>query len=117
MSLLSEAMETFVFVDKIRQPDGRGSYTVVWQDGAEFQAAATYDMSMTARAAQAAGETSMYTITTRKSVTLEFHDVIRRLRDGKIMRITSDGDDNYTPASASLNMRQVKAEEWVLPNG
>jgi hypothetical protein len=46
---------------------------------------------------------------------LDFHDVIMRIADGKIFRITSDGDDNKTPKSATLDMRQVSAEEWSLP--
>ena len=47
---------------------------------------------------------------------LEYHDVIKRLRDNKFFRITSDGEDKFTPSSASLDMRQVSAEEWSLPN-
>ena len=50
-------------------------------------------------------------------MTLEYHDVFRRIRDGKIFRVTSDGDDKHTPASANLNMRQVTAEEWSIANG
>ena len=71
--------------------------------------------SMQARAAEKQGVTSMYTVTTSKSVVLQYHDVIKRDRDGKVLRITSDGDDKYTPASAGLNMRQVSAEEFVIP--
>ena len=71
---------------------------------------------MQARAAEKQGVTSMYTVTTSKSVVLQYHDVIKRDRDGKVLRVTSDGDDKYTPASASLDMRQVPAEEWVIPN-
>jgi len=43
--------------------------------------------------------------------------VFRRAFDGKIFRVTSDGSDKYTPASATLNMRQVTAEEYELPDG
>jgi hypothetical protein len=42
--------------------------------------------------------------------------VFRRNRDGKIFRVTSDGDDKHTPISATLNMRVVTAEEFKLPN-
>ena len=77
--------------------------------------AITLDTSIEARVGEKQGVTSVYTITTDKSVVLEYHDVLRRLYDGKIFRITSDGDDKYTPDSATLNMRQVTAEEWSLP--
>ena len=83
----------------------------------EFYAAIVFDTSMEARVADKQGVTSLYTVTTRKNMTLEYHDVFRRIRDGKIFRVTSDGDDKHTPASANLDMRQVTAEEWSLPNG
>ena len=117
MSLLDEAMDKCQYMDKVRVPDGYGGVTTTWQDGAEFYADIVFDTSMEARVADKQGVTSLYTITTRKNLTLEYHDVFRRLRDGKIFRVTSDGDDKYTPASATLNMRQVTAEEWSLPNG
>ena len=49
------------------------------------------------------------------AINLQYHDVVKRDRDGKIFRVTSDGDDNYTPASSSLDIRQVEAEEWTIP--
>lgn len=116
MSLLSKAMEPFVFLDKSRAPDGESGYITIWTEGAEFIANARFDTSMQARIGEAQGVKSMYTIITRKAVTLEFHDVIKRVRDGKIFRVTSDGDDVKTPESAGLNMRLVTAEEWRLPN-
>lgn len=116
MSLLSEAMEACVMLNKQTASDGYGGYVSNWTDGAEFDAAITFDTSMEARTAEKQGVTSMYTVTTRKAMTLEYHDVFRRVSDGKIFRVTSDGDDKFTPASSSLNMRQVTAEEWSLPS-
>lgn len=115
MSLLDSAMEAFCFIDKLRKPDGEGGYDVVWSEGAEFQANARFDSSMQARRAEKEGVTSLYTITTRKDINLEYHEVIKRISDGKIFRITSDGDDNKTPNTATLNMRQASAEEFELP--
>ena len=117
MSLLSNAMEACIILNKIRVSDGRGSFDTVWEDGAEFQAAIAFDNSMQARAAQAAGVTSLYSVMTRKNVNLEYHDVFRRVSDGKIFRVTSDGDDHKTPPSAALDARQVSAEEWKLTDG
>lgn len=117
MSLLTEQMESCVLLTKVTQADGYGGYIQTWADGAEFQAAIVFDTSIEARAAEKQGVTSLYTVTTTKALTLEYHDVFRRGKDGKIFRVTSDGDDKFTPASATLNMRQVTAEEWSLPNG
>lgn len=114
MSLLSEAMENCMMLNKQTVPDGYGGFITTWTDGAPFQAAITFDTSIEARTAGAQGVTSLYTVTTQKGITLEYHDVFRRESDSKIFRVTSDGDDKYTPSSATLNMRQVTAEEWRL---
>lgn len=114
MSLLTEAMEECVFKDKTRVPDGYGGVSVAWVDGASFNVAITLDTSMEARVAEQQGVTSLYTITTERNLTLMYGDVFRRVSDGKIFRVTSDGTDKKTPLSASLNMRQVTAEEWEL---
>lgn len=114
MSLLSEAMESCTMLDKKTRADGYGGYEVTYEDGAEFKAAVVIDTSMQARVAEKQGVKALYTITTEKAMNLQFHDVFRRNSDGKIFRVTSDGDDKKTPASASLNMRQVSGEEWAL---
>ena len=115
MSLLSEAMEKCIMLDKQTVADGYGGYVTRYVDGAEFSAAIVLDNSMQARVAEKQGVTGLYTVTTGKELNLQYHDVFRRDRDGKIFRVTSDGDDKRTPASAYLNMRQVSAEEWSLP--
>ncbi|HCJ37816.1 MAG TPA: hypothetical protein DHV37_05760 [Erysipelotrichaceae bacterium] len=117
MSLLDEAFEDYVMINKISEDDGYGGYNITWKDGATIQGAMVFNSSMQARIAGAQGVTSMYTLTTRRNVTLEYHDVLRRERDGKIFRVTSDGDDLFTPSSAGLDMRQVTCEEWRLPTG
>jgi head-tail adaptor len=117
MSLLSDAMENCTMLDKTTTPDGYGGFTPVWKEGAEFKAAIVFNTSLEARRAQAEGVKSLYTVTTRRGTVLEYHDVFKRARDGKVFRVTSDGDDKYTPNSATLDMRQVTAEEWSLVDG
>ena len=114
MSLLSEAMETCNYIDKTTRKDGYGGVETVWVDGADFDAAIVLDSSLEAKVAEKQGVTGLYTVTTRKNINLQYHDVFRRASDRKIFRVTSDGDDKHTPASAGLDMRQVSAEEWVL---
>lgn len=114
MSLLQQAMTDVVAMEKTRVSDGEGGFIVDWVDGAVFKAAITFDTSMQSRIGEKQGVSSRYTVTTSKNAKLEFHDVIRRLNDGKIFRITSDGDDKQTPDSASFQFLQVTAEEWVL---
>ena len=116
MSLLTQAMEDVVLMEKKREPDGEGGFLpAVWVDGASFKAAITFNSSMEARTAEKQVVTSRYTITAPLNAKLEYNDVIRRLRDGKVFRIKSDGDDVQTPKSATFQFLQVEAEEWELP--
>lgn len=109
-------MEECVLLNKQTVNDGYGGYITTYAEGAEFAAAIRFDSSIEARAAEKQGVTSLYTVITSRNIILQYHDVLRRKRDGKIFRITSDGDDSFTPDSASLDMRMVTGEEWSLPN-
>ena len=116
MSMIEEGMEPVVMMEKDRVPDGEGGYITNWRQGVQFDAAITFDSSMQARIAQKQGVSSLYTVTTAKNAKLDFHDVIKRLSDGKVFRITSDGDDKQTPLRAQFGQYlQVTAEEWNLP--
>ena len=115
MSLVDNAMETTYIMDKVTAPDGRGGVITTYTVGAKINVAYSFNTSNEARYAEKAGTNDRYTLTTRKTVNLQYHDVVKRDRDGKVFRVTSDGDDNYTPSSSSLDMRQVEAEEWSIP--
>lgn len=117
MSLLDDAMETYIMMDRTTVQDGYGSFIDRYVEGARFKAAVVFNNSIEAKKAEAQGVSSVYTLTTRKSVNLQYHDVLRRVRDGKIFRVTSDGDDLFTPESATLDMRNVSCEEWTIPSG
>lgn len=115
MSLLDNAFEKFVILDKITAPDGFGGVVTRYAPGATIDAAAVLVSSPEATIAQALTNKESFTITTRRNVNLQYHDVLKRNSDGKIFRVTSDGDDLKTPATATLDMRNVSAEEWRLP--
>lgn len=107
-------MEQCVLFDKRRVDDGYGGYREEYVESVTFMSAITFDTSIEARRAEAEGVTSRYTVTTKREMTLEYHDVFKRLKDGKIFRVTSDGDDKYTPQSATLDMRQCTCEEFII---
>lgn len=118
MSLIDEYMEMSggcVMLDKRTASDGIGGYKITYVEGAEFSAAITLDTSIQARVAEKQGVTALYTVTTSRALNLQYHDIFRRKSDNKVFRVTSDGDDKLTPPSATLDMRQVSAEEYELP--
>lgn len=117
MNMIEESMTACVIMLKVKVPDGEGGFYTEWTEGAEFQASITFDSSMQARIGEKQGVTSLYTITTAKNAQLEYHDVVKRLSDGKVLRITSDSDDKQTPVRAKFGQYlQVTAEEWVIPS-
>lgn len=112
--LLEEMAEDFILLNKIKTSDNQGGYTTEWVEGATIKAVIVNDTSMRARIGESEGVTSTFTITTTRSNALEFHDVLKRVRDNKIFRVTSDGDDKQSPKVASMDMAQVSAEAWTL---
>lgn len=114
MSLLLEAMDDCVLLNKQTTADSYGGYISTYIEGATFKAAVSFDTSLEARVADEQGVKSLYTVTTPRAMVLEYHDVFRRESDGKIFRVTSDGDDKATPKSTALDMRVVTAEEWSI---
>lgn len=117
MSLLDEYYENFTLITKTIAPDGYGGYDTAWVPAGKFKAAVVLDTSIQARIGEKQGVTALYTVTTPTAMDLGYYDVIRRDSDGKTFRITSDGTDKHTPQSATIDMRQVSAEEWVIAEG
>lgn len=117
MSLLDEYMKdtgVCVFMDRKSEPDGRGGIIYTYEEGAEFKAAIYLSNSLETEKAEKSGVTGIYQVTTPRDVRLEYHTIFKRLSDGQTFRVTSK-DENKTPASSTLNMRVVRAEEYAIP--
>lgn len=115
MSLLHEAMVDCVLMEKKRESDGAGGFITTWHEGAEFKAAISVNTTTEAQIAEAQGIKRIYSVVTNKNATLDYNDVFKRREDGATFRIKSDGNEIKTPASSSLNVSQVTAERWELP--
>ena len=114
MALIDCFMVPCVFMVPKREPDGSGGFNTTWEPGDDFMAAIYRDTSTEARIAEAAGTVRAYTVTVRRGVHLKYHDVIKRLSDGEIFRITSDSGEKQTPSCTALDMAQSTAEAWRL---
>ena len=112
--LIDCMMVPCVFMEKRQEPDGSGGKKTVWEDGNPLSAAIIRDTSTEARIAEAAGTVETYTVTVSRSVHLKYHDVIKRLSDGKTFRITSDNEESKTPVCTALDIAQSTAEAWRL---
>lgn len=114
IGIMGDFVETCTLLEKKRVSDGEGGWVSEWVDGMSFQAAITYNNTLDARVAESEGMSAVYTVTTDKSMPLDYHDVFRRERDKQVFRVKSDGTDKVTPATSTFQVCQVSAEEWVL---
>lgn len=114
MSLIDAMMDECEIINKSKVSDGEGGFITTWTPGAKIMAAIVMDTSMQAKIAEVQGVKSLYTVTTKKDVMLEYGDVIHRLKDDKIFRVTSNAGDKVSPSVSTLNMAQVSAEIWSL---
>lgn len=112
--LITYMMTPCVLMEKKRTPDGEDGFLVQWAEGADFDAVIVHDQTMQARIAEKEGVTSVYTVTTRRGTLLEYHDVFKRVSDGAVFRVTSNGGDKKSPEFGTLDIAQVTAERWEL---
>lgn len=113
--LMNCGIEPCVLYTKQVSGDGQGGYVTEWVDSVQFDCWFELDTSTTGAIAEKQGVTSLYTIYVRKDIPISPLDAFRRLSDGAVFRVTSDGTDKKTPAISAINGRQFKAERWVLP--
>lgn len=114
MTLIDTFKEPCVLMERKRVGDGEGGWTTTWVEGAAFDAAIVRDTALAARVAEKEGVSNVYTVTTGTDARLGFHDVFKRVGDGQVFRVASDGDDMRTPDAATFSFEQVSAEEWKL---
>ena len=114
MNLYEKMMTPCVRMERKGSDDGEGGSRTEWIAGEQIDAAIVRDTSTAAKVAEKEGVTSVYTITTKRNVLLGFHDVIKRLSDGKIFRVTSDIGDKVSPGMSLIDISQVTAEKWEV---
>lgn len=112
MSLINNMMTECTLLDISRESDGEGGSKSTLSEGDTFLAAIAYNGSAEVKSAGKATAKSNYTVTAERDLHLSYHDVFRRLSDGKTFRVTSDGENMQTPNFASFQFSQVTAEEW-----
>ena len=114
MNLYEKMMTPCVRMERKGSDDGEGGSRTERIAGEQIDAAIVRDTSTAAKVAEKEGVTSVYTITTKRNVLLGFHDVIKRLSDGKIFRVTSDIGDKVSPGMSLIDISQVTAEKWEV---
>lgn len=108
--MLSDFFEKFYVQNWLSEPDGLGGFKWALKDGVEFDAGISTDNSREARIAYKNGTKTMYTIAFQEILPLEQDDIVRRVKDNRLYRITSNAGDMETPDIAEVKFAQVNAE-------
>lgn len=113
---LEDFFEDFIMQNWQSEPDGFGGIVWTLSDGAPFRAGIATMSSTEAQLAYQAGTKTVYRIAHRKTLELEQDDRVKRVKDGRIYRITSNSTDMTTPAPAFEAFSWVSAEMVVNAN-
>lgn len=111
---LEDYFEPLCVMDWISKPDGGGGFVWDWQDGAPFDGGIVLNSTTEMRIAQQQGTKGIYTLTTRLDVPLEKGDVVKRIRDDALFKVTSDPADKKTPATSDISGVQVTMERVTV---
>lgn len=108
------ALEDFfcacVMLDKRTAPDGFGGVVETWEEGAGIRLGITRNSSTEAQIAYQNGTKELFTLVMLPVLSLSPGDRVKRLKDGKVFRVTSDSRDMTTPEVAQVQFRQCDAE-------
>lgn len=112
----NENYGTFQIWDLTTQNDGYGGFIQAYVPGATFVGVLVLDDSINAQIAESQGVTGVYTLTFEKALHLPWHTVFKKISgeklNGMYFRVTSK-DENATPGTTRLDLKYVKAEEFV----
>jgi hypothetical protein len=125
--MLDDCRYECVLLEKVRVSDGMGGSKNTWTDGMTFECVFSQDASTQALIAEQEGYKRTYGGYVQKTMELKYHDVFRRAykqdedgnrvaADGKIFRVTDDGDDKKSPHTSPLDARYLILERWELPS-
>ena len=117
MALIDECMVSCHIYNRAIVDDRYGDSVETYTKGASFQAAIVKNSTTEAIVADKQMDTEIFTVITRKSMMLNYHDVFKRDSDGKWFQAISPAKDSETPARSSIPLCKVTAESWKMPEG
>ena len=114
LTLLDKSMEKYRILNRVRTDDDYGGYRETWTDGMTFDAAMAKNSTTEQQIAEKEGITESFTFVVNENVTLDYHDVFKRLSDGAIFRTTSRTVDSVAHPMSTIRIAKITAERWEL---
>ena len=96
------------------KPDGLGSFVWEWVDGVDFAGGVVLNNTTQMQIAQQSGSKGIYTLTTAVQMPFERGDVVKRIGDDALFKITSDPNDVVTPSLSDIKGWQVTMERVTV---
>lgn len=109
--MLDDFFTPCVLVTRTTEPDGYGGLTIKETKSATFGAGIAQNTATEAVIADRVGAKGIYTITTRRNVTLAVNDIVEREKDGARFRV--NGIPSPTPDTAQTQYQVVTAEVFA----
>lgn len=117
MNLLQQMMVDCRIMNHIRTDDEFGGYVETWTEGATFKAAIAKVTSAEQLVAEQQGVSESYTIVVSQAITLDYHDILKRVSDGALFRVTSRTVDSEAHPASTVKIAKVTAERLeALPS-
>jgi len=111
--MITDMFESFKMVTVKSTPSDFGGTTETYTDGDAFTAGVAVNQSLEMKIAEQNGVKTVYDIITL-GTQLTHGDLIKRVSDSAIFRITSDSAGCVAPTLASIAYKQASAERVVV---
>lgn len=111
MTLLESRMMGFHILDKTTKPDGMGGTSVVYVDGAPFDAAYTVISTQELEVAYASGQKRVCAVFFKPTVSLVREDRVRCDDTGQMYRITATPEPAQAAPFSALGLVRTTMEE------
>ena len=117
MNLLTKTMEDCKMMTRTLVSDKFGGYGYEWSEGATFKAAIAKSSTAEQMLAEQRNIAESYTVVVGQTMTLDYHDVFKRLSDNAIFRVTSRTVDSTSHPASTVKIAKVSAERLeALPS-
>lgn len=114
MSALDRYKEAFILQVPTEVPDGLGGTITTYEDSTEFMLAFSNKSSSENRWQDKPNVASEFRCRMDITEPIKFGDILRRVRDNSLFRVTNYPDDNITPRHAVNAYKWCTLERWEL---
>lgn len=104
----------FALMDKVSRPDPFGGIVYTYEEGARFLGGMVKNASTEMVIAEQNGAKSTYTLVVDRKLELERGQIVKRLEDGSLYKVTAPARDMMTPAKSALQFSQATMEAVEL---